>query len=56
MSQAGMFAPAASLQFNIVDGVFTHFKHEEDATMKSGKFDEELSRMNDIATSSRPTP
>ena len=49
MSQSGMFAPAASLQLNIVDGVFTHFKHEEDATMKSGKFDEELSRMNDIA-------
>jgi hypothetical protein len=48
MTQAGMFAPAASLQLNIVDGVFTHFKREEDATMKSGKFDEELSRMNDI--------
>jgi MutS domain V len=49
MSQSGMFAPAGSLELNIVDGVFTHFKHEEDATMKSGKFDEELSRMNDIA-------
>jgi DNA mismatch repair ATPase MutS len=48
MTQSGMFAPAASLQLNIVDGVFTHFKHEEDATMRSGKFDEELSRMNDI--------
>ena len=48
MSQSGMFAPAASLQLNIVDGVFTHFKREEDATMRSGKFDEELSRMNDI--------
>ena len=49
MSQSGMFAPAASLELNVVDGVFTHFKHEEDATMKSGKFDEELSRMNDTA-------
>jgi DNA mismatch repair ATPase MutS len=48
MTQSGMFAPAASLEVNIVDGVFTHFKHEEDATMRSGKFDEELSRMNDI--------
>jgi DNA mismatch repair ATPase MutS len=48
MSQSGMFTPAASLQLNVVDGVFTHFKREEDATMKSGKFDEELSRMNDI--------
>jgi DNA mismatch repair ATPase MutS len=35
-------------------GVFTHFKREEDSTMKSGKFDEELSRMSDIAESIRP--
>jgi len=48
MSQSGMFVPAARLQLNVVDGVFTHFKREEDATMRSGKFDEELSRMNDI--------
>jgi DNA mismatch repair ATPase MutS len=48
MTQSGMLAPAASLRLSVVDGVFTHFKHEEDATMKSGKFDEELSRMNDI--------
>jgi len=48
MTQSGMFAPAAGLHINIVDGLFTHFKREEDATMKSGKFDEELSRMNDI--------
>ena len=48
MTQSGMFAPSASLELNVVDGVFTHFKHEEDTTMKSGKFDEELSRMNDI--------
>ncbi len=50
MMQSGMFAPAAHLQANIVDGLFTHYKREEDATMKSGKFDEELSRMNDIAS------
>ena len=49
MMRSGMFAPAAHLQANIVDGLFTHYKREEDATMKSGKFDEELSRMNDIA-------
>ena len=50
-----MFAPAASLRLNVVDGVFTHFKREEDATMKSGKFDEELSRMNDIVDVARRT-
>jgi len=54
MSQCGMFAPAASLRLNVVDGIFTHFKREEAATMKSGKFDEELSRMNDIVNALTP--
>ncbi len=54
MMQCGMFAPASRLEASMVDGLFTHFKREEDATMKSGKFDEELSRMNDIAN--RLTP
>ena len=54
MSQCGMFAPAASLSLNVVDGLFTHFKREEDGTMKSGKFDEELSRMNDIVNALTP--
>ena len=31
MMQCGMFAPAARLEANIVDGLFTHFKREEDA-------------------------
>ena len=48
MTQCGMFAPAARLSIDIVDGLFTHFKREEDTTMKSGKFDEELKRMNGI--------
>jgi len=30
------------------NGIFTHYKRKEDATMKSGKLDEELSRMSDI--------
>lgn len=46
MMQCGMFVAAESFQANVCDGVFTHFKREEDATMKSGKFDEELSRMS----------
>ena len=48
MMQSGMFVPAESFTANICDAIFTHFKREEDATMKSGKFDEELSRMKDI--------
>jgi len=49
MMQAGMFVPAEYFRANVCDGVFTHFKREEDASMKSGKLDEELSRMSDIA-------
>jgi len=56
MTQCGMFAPASRLSINIVDGLFTHFKREEDATMKSGKFDEELSRMNRIVNNLTPHP
>jgi DNA mismatch repair ATPase MutS len=48
MMQCGMFAPAQSFSSNVCDGLFTHYKREEDTTMKSGKLDEELSRMSDI--------
>ena len=48
MMQCGMFAPAESFCSNVCDSLFTHFKREEDTTMKSGKLDEELSRMSDI--------
>ena len=48
MSQCGMFVAALTLRSNICSGIFTHFKKEEDKSMKSGKFDEELSRMSDI--------
>jgi DNA mismatch repair ATPase MutS len=48
MMQCGMFAPAESFSSNVCDGLFTHFKREEDATMKSGKLDEELARMSEI--------
>lgn len=49
MMQCGMFVPAESFSANVCDGLFTHYKREEDTTMSSGKLDEELSRMNDIA-------
>ena len=48
MMQCGMFVAAESFSANIYDGLFTHYKREEDTTLKSGKLDEELSRMNDI--------
>jgi len=48
MMQCGMFTPAESFCSNVCDGLFTHYKRKEDATMNSGKLDEELSRMSAI--------
>ena len=48
MMQCGMFVPAESFSANVCSGLFTHYKREEDAAMKSGKLDEELSRMSAI--------
>ncbi len=53
MMQCGMFAPAESFCANICDGLFTHYRREEDVTMSSGKLDEELSRMNGIVDNVR---
>jgi hypothetical protein len=55
MMQAGMFVTAESFRANVRDGVFTHFKREEDATLTHGKLDEELARMSAIAEYIGPT-
>lgn len=49
MMQCGMFAPAKSFRADVCNKLFTHYKREEDAAMRSGKFDEELKRMSEIA-------
>jgi len=49
MMQSGLFVGADEFEANIVRGVFTHYKREEDNSMTSGKFDEELSRMSALA-------
>jgi DNA mismatch repair ATPase MutS len=54
MMQAGMFVPAASFRADIRTGLFTHFKREEDATLRSGKLDEELGRMSAIVDEVEP--
>jgi hypothetical protein len=46
MMQSGMFVTADAFTASICSRVFTHFTREEDVTMKSGKFDEELRRMS----------
>ena len=48
MMQCGMFVPAVSFRADVRHGMFTHFKREEDASLRSGKLDEELSRMSSI--------
>ena len=55
MMQCGMFVPAEFFTASVCDGLFTHYKREEDATMKSGKLDEELSRMSDLVEGIRPS-
>ena len=54
MMQCGMVVPAESFRADLSKGIFTHFKREEDAGMKSGKLDEELSRMSTIVDAMVP--
>jgi DNA mismatch repair ATPase MutS len=48
MAQCGMPVGAESYTAPIRRGVFTHFKREEESWMKSGRLDEELTRMSKI--------
>ena len=54
MMQAGMFVPAESFDGELCTGLFTHYKREEDPTMKHGKLDEELARMSQIVNKLNP--
>jgi DNA mismatch repair ATPase MutS len=49
MMQSGMFVAAEEFRADVSRVLFTHFKREEDATMESGKLDEELRRMSALA-------
>lgn len=54
MMQSGMFVGADSFSASVGQGLFTHFRREEDATMSSGKLDEELARMSEIVDGLTP--
>lgn len=54
MTQCGMFVAARSFSVNVCEGIFTHYRREEDPTMRSGKLDEELARMSWIVDRLRP--
>jgi hypothetical protein len=54
MMQSGMFVPARYYQGAVAADLFTHFTREEDAAMRRGRLDEELSRLDGIVTEIRP--
>jgi DNA mismatch repair ATPase MutS len=49
MMQCGLFVVAASYTADAASGIFTHFIRAEDASMTSGRLDDELRRMSVIA-------
>lgn len=55
MMQAGMFVAAEAFRADLRHGVFTHFRREEDANLRSGKLDEELGRMSWIVDRVAPS-
>jgi hypothetical protein len=54
MMQCGLFVGAESFTAEISPSLLTHYKREEDATMNSGKLDEELARMSEIVNHIEP--
>lgn len=54
MMHSGMFVAAESFAADLCTCLNTHYKREEDTTMKHGKLDEELARMSRIVESIEP--
>jgi hypothetical protein len=54
MMQCGLFVTAGSFRAAPAQRIFTHFIREEDPDMTSGRLDEELRRMNTIASQITP--
>ena len=48
LMQSGATVPARDYRASVASAVLTHYRREEDATMASGKFDEELARMSKL--------
>jgi DNA mismatch repair ATPase MutS len=48
MMECGLFVGAYSFAANLCSGLFVHFRREEDAGMRVGKFEEELQRISAI--------
>jgi hypothetical protein len=54
MASAGLFAGADRLHADHHSSYFTHYRREEDADLRHGKFDEELARVSTIADAIAP--
>lgn len=54
MMQAGLFVGADAFEADLVNGLFTHYRREEDDAMTQGRLDEELSRLSGIVDVLRP--
>ncbi len=54
MLQSGLFVGAESFSASVATALFSHYKREEDTALRSGKLDEELSRMSAIADAIGP--
>ena len=54
LMQCGLFAPASSFHASVAPRIVTHFKREEDPSMRRGKLDEELARMRSLVTEFGP--
>ena len=54
MAQTGMFVGAKRFVGRVHKGVFTHFRKEEDRSLRMGKLEEELSRMSDTVERIKP--
>ena len=48
MMQCGLFVGARAFSADVRDGVFTHFRRAEDASMAAGRLDEELGRLSEL--------
>lgn len=48
MMAAGMFTAAGAFRGSLCDGLYSHFKRDEDPSMTGGKLDEELGRLGEI--------